>query len=128
MNKVILMGRLTREPEMRTANNNLSIARYTLAIDRPFRQGEERQTDFINCVCFGNTADFAKKYLHKGTKIVIGGRIQTGNYEKDGVKHYTTDIVVSEHFFCEKKSDNAAQSVPEGYTVVEDDPDDALPF
>ena len=98
MNKVILMGRLTRDPEIRYANNenNTCIANYTLAVDRRFkRQGDEQTADFIRCVAMGRGGEFAEKYLHQGTKIVVEGRIQTGSYtNKDGQKIFTTDVMV----------------------------------
>ena len=108
MNKVILMGRLTRDPDVRytTGDNAMAVARYSLAVDRRFkRQGDEQTADFINCVCFGKSAEFAEKYLHKGTKLVVEGRIQTGSYtNKDGNKVYTTDIVVENQEFAESKA------------------------
>ena len=101
MNKVILMGRLTRDPEVRYSQgeNATAVARYTLAVDRRFNRNNDEQTaDFINCVAFGRSGEFAEKYLHKGTKIAVTGRIQTGSYtNKDGVKVYTTDVVVEDH-------------------------------
>lgn len=111
MNHVILMGRLVRDPDYHVngkGKNELAICRYTLAVDR-----DKDNTDFIGCVCFGKTADFANDYLSKGTKIAIEGRIQTGKYEnKDGDMVYTTDVVVSRHEFCEsrKKSDEDEDS------------------
>lgn len=96
MNKFFGIGRLTKDPEI-MHKGETNIARYSLAIDR--RKGE---ADFINCVCFGRAADFAEKYLQKGMKIAVAGRIQTGSYKtKDGRTVYTTDIVVEEHEFCE---------------------------
>ena len=104
MNKVILMGRLTKDPEMRGEGTNL-VARYTLAVDRRFTRDGEQQADFIPCVVFGKGAEFAEKYLKKGTKIVATGRIQTGNYtNKDGQKVYTTDVIVEDQEFAESKS------------------------
>ena len=107
MNKVILMGRLTRDPEVRYSQGEqpLAIARYSIAVDRRGRNSADGATaDFINCVAFGKQGEFAEKYLHKGTKIAIIGRIQTGSYtNKDGVKVYTTDVVVEEHEFAESK-------------------------
>lgn len=102
MNIVCLMGRLTREPEYREGNTN--IARYTLAVDR-MKEG----TDFINCVCFGRTADFARNYLHKGSKIAITGRIQTGSYEGKNGTVYTTDVVVNSHDFAENRTGSAQE-------------------
>ena len=103
LNRVILIGRLTGSPEVRYSNVNgdqLAIARYTLAVDRK----KKDETDFIRCVAFGKQGEFAEKYLNKGMKIGVEGRIQTGSYEdKDGKKVYTTDVVVEAHEFCEKK-------------------------
>lgn len=117
MNKVILMGRLTRDPEVRyTAGDQpLAIARYTLAVDRRQSRnnnnGEEQTADFINCVAFGRTGEFAERYLHKGTKIAVTGRIQTGSYtNKDGVKVYTTEVVVEDHEFCESKNASGGEN------------------
>ena len=107
MNKVILMGRLTRDPEVRysTGNNPLAIARYTLAVDRRFKRDGEAEADFISCVSFGKTAEFAEKYYRQGLKIVVSGRIQTGSYtNREGQKVYTTEIVVEEQEFAESKS------------------------
>ena len=106
MNKVILMGRLTKDPEIRTGNTQ--VARYTLAVDRRFSNSEEK-TDFINIVAFGKSAEFAEKYLKKGMKIVVTGRIQTGSYtDKDNKKVYTTDIVAEDQEFCERKGNSSA--------------------
>ena len=109
MNKVILMGRLTRDPEVRysAGDNSMAIARYTLAVDRRFRRDGDSgsSADFIGCVAFGRSAEFAEKYLRQGTKIVITGRIQTGSYtNRDGQKVYTTDVVVEDQEFAESKS------------------------
>ena len=109
MNKVILMGRLTRDPDVRYSQSGLAIARYTLAVDRRFvrsNEGGDQQTaDFISCVVFGKGAEFAEKYLHQGIKIVVTGRIQTGSYtNRDGQKVYTTDVVVEDQEFAESKS------------------------
>lgn len=107
MNKVILMGRLTRDPEVRYSqgDNATAIARFTLAVDRRIKRDNEASVDYINCVSFGRSAEFAEKYFHKGTKIVITGRIQTGSYtNKDGQKVYTTDIVIEEQDFAESKA------------------------
>jgi len=110
MNKVILMGRLTRDPEVRynqSGDQSMAIARYTIAVDR--RQGRNnadgQTADFINCVAFGRSGEFAERYLHKGTKIAVTGRIQTGSYtNKDGVKVYTTDVIVEDQEFAESKN------------------------
>ena len=108
MNRVILMGRLTRDPEVRytQGENSMAIARYTLAVDRRRANAEgQREADFISCVAFGRQAEFAERYLHQGTKIVATGRIQTGSYtNKEGQKVYTTDVVIDEQEFAESKS------------------------
>ena len=143
MNKVILMGRLTRDPEVRYSQGESStaVARYTLAVDRRFRrEGSDQTADFIGCVAFGRQAEFAEKYLHQGTKIAITGRIQTGSYtNKDGQRVYTTDVVVEEQEFAESKAagQNSQQnSRPEPSTAVDNDGfmhipdgiDEELPF
>lgn len=110
MNRVILMGRLTRDPEIRYSQtgNQLAVARYSLAVDRPPSRNQESSddssADFINCVAFGKSAEFAERFLHKGTKIAIEGRIRTGKYQnRDGQTVYTTDVVVDRHEFCESR-------------------------
>ena len=100
MNKVVLVGRLTRDPEVRYSqgDNATAVARYTLAVDRRFRRDGEPTADFIPCVIFGRSAEFAEKYFHQGMRVSISGRIQTGSYtNKDGVKVYTTEVIVEEH-------------------------------
>ena len=110
MNKVILMGRLTRDPSIsytqaNSAQESTCVARYALAVDRRFNRDGERKADFISCVAFGRQAEFAEKYLRKGTKIAITGRIQTGSYtNRDGQKVYTTEVVVEEQEFAESKA------------------------
>ena len=143
MNKVILMGRLTRDPEVRYSqgDNSMAIARYSLAVDRKYkRDGDEQTADFINCVAFGKSGEFAEKYLHKGTKVVVVGRIQTGSFtNKDGQKVYTTDVVVEEHEFAESKnngngtgtsntSSNSNTSASDGFMNIPDGIDEELPF
>lgn len=118
MNKVILMGRLTADPEVRYSQgeNATAIARYRLAVDRRFkREGEEQTADFIGCVAFGKAGEFAEKYFHKGTKITIVGRIQTGSYtNQEGQKVYTTDVVVEEQEFAESKASSEGHSGANG--------------
>lgn len=117
MNKVILMGRLTRDPEVRYTQKEeaLAIARYTLAVDRRFQKNTDQTADFIPCVCFGKLAEFAEKWLKQGIKICISGRIQTGSYtNKDGVKIYTTDVVVEEQEFAESKRNSEGVASGEG--------------
>lgn len=110
MNNVTIMGRLAADPDIKwtNANPSLCVARYTLAVDRP---GQDNGADWIRCVVFGKAAEFAEKYLHKGMKIAAIGRIQTGSYtDRDGVKRYTTEVVINQHFFCESRSGGAAES------------------
>lgn len=147
MNKVILMGRLTRDPEVRYSqgDNAMAIARYTLAVDRRFnRNNDDANADFIGCVAFGRSGEFAEKYLRKGTKVAITGRIQTGSYtNKDGQKVYTTDVVVEDQEFAESKnssgndggySGGVGNSRPEpsgagdGFMNIPDGIDEELPF
>ena len=145
MNKVILMGRLTRDPEVRYSQGDqaTAVARYTLAVDRRFRRDNEQQTaDFIGCVAFGKLGEFAEKYLRKGTKVVVTGRIQTGSYtNKDGQKVYTTDVVVEECEFAESKNsggDNSgftpsdrpspSSAAGDGFMNIPDGIDEELPF
>lgn len=105
MNKVILIGRLVADPEVRNTQTGTAVARYKLAVDRQRNKEGQQEADFISCVAWDSRADFAARYLHKGIKIAVEGRIQTGSYEKDGVKHYTTDVIVERHEFCESKSE-----------------------
>lgn len=140
MNKVILMGRLTKDPVVKYSQGETptAIARYNLAVNRIRTKDGEQNADFISCVAFGKNGEFAEKYLHQGTKIVIIGRIQTGSYtNKDGQKVYTTDVVVEEQEFAESKNasgnnqqnDRPASSSEDGFINVPDDLDEAgLPF
>ena len=148
MNKAILMGRLTRDPEVRysAGENALAIARYTLAVDRRFRRDGEASADFISCVSFGRTAEFAEKYFRQGLKIAVTGRIQTGSYtNREGQKVYTTEVVVEDQEFAESKSVSDANagsfraSAPsptpapasdagDGFMNIPDGIDEELPF
>lgn len=150
MNRVILMGRLTRDPDVRysAGDNSTAVARYTLAVDRRFSRREDngngQNADFIGCVAFGKSAEFAEKYLHQGTKIVITGRIQTGSYvNRDGQKVYTTDVVVEDQEFAESKAAdsgsrsenpkqqngrNAAPVDESGFMNIPEGLDEELPF
>ena len=115
MNKTILMGRLTRDPEVRYAANDsgMAIVRYTLAVDRRRTGNDGQSADFINCVAFGKTGEFAEKYFRKGMKILITGRIQTGSYtNQEGQRIYTTEVIVEDQEFAESKraSEEAAAS------------------
>ncbi len=127
MNKVILMGRLTREPDVRysAGENSQAIARYTVAVDRRFARRDDpnaQNADFIGCVAFGRQAEFAEKYLHQGTKVVVTGRIQTGSYtNRDGQRVYTTDVVVEEQEFAESKaaaSNQTGSYAPSGRSMA----------
>ena len=116
MNKVILMGRLTKNPEIKYAgkDNDMAVARYTLAVNRRYKRDGEQETDFISCVTFGKSAEFAQKYLRKGIRIVIGGRISTGSYkDKDGKTIYTTDVIVEEHEFAQNKDGSGGEDLSE---------------
>ena len=143
MNKVILMGRLTRDPDVRysTGERQMTIARYTLAVDRRRRNDGEQNADFISCVAFGKAGEFAERYLRKGMKIALTGRIQTGSYtNRDGAKVYTTDVVVEEQEFAESKnaqSESGFQSmsrpqpsaaIGDGFMNIPDGIDEELPF
>lgn len=139
------MGRLTADPDVRYTNGNNAVARYTLAVDRKFKKDGEQSADFISCITFNKAAEFVEKYLHKGDKIVVSGRIQTGSYtNKDGRKVYTTDIIVEDHEFAESKKSDESNSwgsssnpkmeqgesrVGDGFMDIPDNIDDVgLPF
>lgn len=141
MNKVILMGRLTRDPEIRysQSENSVAIARFTLAVDRRFKRQGEAEADFISCISFGKSAEHAEKYYRQGLKIAVTGRIQTGSYtNKDGQKVYTTDVIVEESEFAEsKRSDGDYQqssrpdpstAIGDGFMNIPDGLDEELPF
>ena len=144
VNKVILMGRLTRDPEVRygTGENATVVARYTLAVDRRFKRVGEQSADFIGCVAFGKSAEFAEKYLRQGMRIVVTGRIQTGSYtNRDVQKVYTTDVVVEDQEFAESKNalgdgtehrqrDSNQRPVVDsnGFMNIPDGIDEELPF
>lgn len=131
MNSVILMGRLTADPEIRTTNSGLNYCRFTVAVDR-YTKGEDKKTDFINCVAWRQTAEFIERYFSKGKMIAVQGSIQTGSYtNKDGAKVYTTDVLVDKAHFCGDKgsvtSQSAAAAVDNNHS--ESSPaDDDLPF
>ena len=148
MNKVVLMGRLTKDPSVRYSQGEtpLAVARFTLAVDRRFRRqsecGDDQTADFISCVAFGKQGEFVEKYAHKGTKFVLSGRIQTGRYtNKEGQTVYTTDVVVDEIEFAESKSSQSASEsgggsegnssrsgADDGFMNVPDEIDEDLPF
>lgn len=143
MNKVILIGRLTRDPEIRYSQgeNALAIARFTLAVERKFKRQGEPDADFISCTAFGKIAEHAEKHFKQGLKLVVSGRIQTGSYtNKDGQKVYTTDVVVEESEFAESKNANAnseagnttrpapSNAVGDGFMNIPEGIDEELPF
>ena len=105
MNKVILMGRLTRDPEVSSSTTGTTFARYSIAVDRRFKREGEPDADFFNCTSFGKQAEFVERYLKKGTKVVVSGRLQNNNYtNKDGQKVYTTDVIAEDQEFAESKN------------------------
>lgn len=140
MNKVYEIGRLTSDPEVRYSqvNEAMAIARYTLAVDRKYKREGEPTADFISCVALGKQGEFAEKYLHKGMKIAIVGRIQTGSYtNKEGQKIYTTDVLVEEHEFVESRNSSTQSPTEEAHTEdshsdgfmnIPDGIDEELPF
>ena len=143
MNKVILVGRLTRDPEVRytQGENQTAIARYTLAVDRRFKRDGEPTADFINCVVFGKSAEFAEKYFRQGLRVAISGRITTGSYtNKDGIKVYTTEVTVEEQEFAESKAESEANKTSNqqatsanassggGFMNIPDGIEEELPF
>ena len=147
MNKVVLVGRLTRDPEVRNSGET-SVARYTVAVDRRFKRDNEPTADFIPCVVFGRSAEFAEKYFRQGMRVSVSGRIQTGSYtNKDGVRVYTTDVIVEEQEFAESRAESdanrgsfqysapsqAASPAPsvdtgDGFMNIPDGIDEELPF
>lgn len=133
MNTAIIMGRLTKEPAITTTQSGLTIARYTLAVDRKVKQENQQTADFIPCVAFDRAAQFAGSYFHQGMRVLVEGRIQTGSYkDREGRTVYTTDVIVNSQEFADGKRDQAPApapapdeflSVPEGA-----DETDGLPF
>lgn len=125
MNKVELIGRLTRDPEVRYGKDGMQIGVYTLAVGR---RGKKNEADFINCVTFGKGAEFAEKYFHKGLKVAVIGRIRTGSFiNNEGKKVYTVDVVVEDQEFCEKKEDSAPAK-QDGFMSIPGIDDEGLPF
>lgn len=140
MNKVVLLGRLTKDPEVRYSQgeNAIAIARYTVAVNRRFKRENEPEADFINCVVFGKSAEFAEQYFRKGMRVSVAGRIQTGSYtNREGVRIYTTEIVVEEQEFAESRAEqnrnanttlNSANEKGDGFMNIPDGFDEELPF
>jgi len=140
MNKVILMGRLTRNPEMRYSNtSNVAVVRFSLAVDRRYKKEGQPEADFINCVVFGKTGEFVNNYFSKGMRVAVTGRIQTSSWEDEtGKRRYGTDVIVEEAYFADSKQSNNTNAQPknqtapplqanDGFATVDDD-DDELPF
>ena len=138
MNKAILVGRLTKDPVVRYSKGEkeTAVARYALAVERRFKREGEATADFIPCVVFGRSAEFAEKYFRQGMRISVSGRIQTGSYtNREGMKIYTTEVVVEEQEFAESRSEHQQrQGMPEetvlgdGFTTVPDEIEEELPF
>ena len=143
MNKAIMMGRLTRDPEIHYSNGGTTIARFSLAVDRRFKREGDPTADFFDCTCFGRQAEFVEKYLRKATKIVMSGRIQNNNYtNQEGVKVYSTQIMVEEIEFAESKAASAesnntyqptgrpspSDAIGDGFMNIPDGIDEELPF
>ena len=125
MNNVVLMGRLVRDPETRYSQSGTGVSRYTLAVDRRFKRDGEPTADYINCVAFGKGAEFAEKYLRKGMRMCVSGHIQTGSYtNKDGVKVYTTEVIVDSQEFCESKG----KAEKDDFVAVPDGIEEEVPF
>jgi single-strand DNA-binding protein len=136
MNKVQLLGRLTKDPEVRYSQGAepIAIARYTLAVNRKFKKQGEPDADFIPCVVFGKQGEFAEKYFSKGQQVAVCGRIQVRTWDKDGVKQWSTEVVVEDQYFADSKKEGqqsntpASQSSREGFYPVDDDSGEDLPF
>lgn len=135
MNKIIICGRLTKDPEIRSTSGGSSVARYSLAVDRRFKKDGDPSADFFDCVAFGKAAEFAEKYLQKGTKMLVTGRMEQNNYtNKDGQKVYSWTLIVEEQEFAESKKaaeENgrpAPKSTGDRYVDIADGIEEDLPF
>lgn len=130
MNKVAMIGRLTKDVESRQANNGTLIANISIAVDRRFKREGQPEADFFNCTAFGKTAEFIEKYFSKGMKIALSGSLQNDTYEKDGTKHTITKIMIDEVEFCEKKTDTKTGEKVDanGFMNIPNGLDDELPF
>lgn len=131
MNKVILLGRITKDPEIKytTGNEPMAVVRYTLAVDKRSKQGEAK-ADFINCITFGKNAEFLEKYIKKGQRIAVAGALSTRTWEdRDGKKHYVTEVITNEHYFADGAKGAAKEETKnDGFYPVDDPTDDDLPF
>ena len=132
MNHIILMGRLTKDPEVNYANSGTTIGRFTIAVDRRFKREGQPDADFFNCTTFGKQAEFVEKYLKKGTKILLAGELQNNNYtDKDGVQHYSVSIIVNEIEFAESKrmqSENNSSASNKDFMDIPEGAEEELPF
>ena len=133
MNQVILIGRLTRDPDSRLLDSGISLCRFNLAVDRKFKNaGGERESDFISCVAWRQTAEFIAKHFAKGSKMALSGTIQTRSYDKDGEKRYATEVITDSVEFVEKRGDHAPDTGSSRNTAQQDDfvevDDSELPF
>lgn len=136
LNNAVIMGRICNDLELRKTPSGVSVTRFTVAVDRAYKQGDERKTDFINVIAWRGTAEFICRNFNKGKMITVKGAIQTGSYEKDGRKYNTFEIVADDVYFCGAKNDgqggNSAQNEPQAtesaYNIDYDDSDSDLPF
>lgn len=132
MNKIILMGRLTKDPEISSSTSGTSFGRFDIAVDRKFKKEGEPDADFFGCVAFGKQADFCGNYLHKGTKVLLSGRLQNDHYtNKDGVKVYSVKIMVEEIEFAESKGQSNQSTQNDqggGFLGVDEKGIEDLPF
>lgn len=119
LNCAVIMGRLTADPELRQTPSGVATTRFTVAVDRNYaKQGEERKADFISVVAWRQTAEFVSRYFSKGSMIAVQGSIQTGSYEKDGIKRYTVDLVADNVSFCGSKSETGTSGAPRATTAA----------
>lgn len=131
MNKVILVGRLTKDPELRVMNNaeKTAVSNYTLAVDRRFRKEGSQQADFIKCTAFGRFGEFASKYFRKGMRVSVSGRLQTDSYtDRDGKKVYTVAVIVEEQEFAQSKNENAGNIQEDSQDTWQKVNDDDVPW
>lgn len=134
MNNCNFIGRITKDLELKYFGNNIACLKFSLAVDRKFKQDGKPTTDFLNCTAWGKTAEFMGKYLNKGSKIGVNARVEMGSYDKDGVKIYTTDFIVENVTFCESKSQKSeyqltpADLEDPNMGTLDDPYDDELPF
>lgn len=130
MNKVIMLGRLSSDTELRTTQSGTAVCKFSIAVDRPAKQGEERQTDFFRITAWGKTGEFVNTYFEKGQRILIEGRLQNNNYEdKNGIKHYSNDVIAEKVYFADgKRTQQAQQETPQENFEFNPEESDDLPF